>query len=264
MSKMRLVINSTLMFVLTSVAEMTLHEAGHFIAGLVFHTKPVLYHNYVANTIDACEKTKIIFASAGPLVSLVLGIVSYLLLRVTDISSAFLRLFFWYFSIAGFIGFFGYLLVAPFFSYGDTGFVLRALSFPPWVVIVSAVTGLLMLVICIRMLAPYAVSFMSTEVANDIKKRGQFVSELIFLPLLFGIPILALLNLPTPTFLSILAPLMSPWSVMYAYGYYLKGKPSRIGFDDRITIAGAMPMLWYILFVIIVVINRLLVYSFAF
>ncbi len=43
-------INLALLFIIATVTQMTLHELGHFIAGIVVHAKgTILYHNSVAH-----------------------------------------------------------------------------------------------------------------------------------------------------------------------------------------------------------------------
>src|SRR5258705_13880450 len=77
MNKKTLILNSTLLFSIATVATMTLHEGGHFMAAVFFHAKEVaLYHNYTAYKIEELSGTaQIITVAAGPLFSLVLGIV---------------------------------------------------------------------------------------------------------------------------------------------------------------------------------------------
>ena len=259
MNKMRLTLNAVTLFVSASILEMTLHEGGHFLAGIVMHMRPVLHHNYVSSASDSSTPNAgIWFAAAGPFVSLLLGIITLLMLR-TGRPQGFTKLFLWYFSISGFIGFWGYLMIAPFFSYGDTGYILRALNCPIWLIILLAVVGLAMLAVCVRLLAPFAVSLMNTQTSQDKGSRKKFVFGITELTLYIGIPIIALLNLPTPTFLSILAPLMSPWSLLYAYGYYLKGKPYKGTYDEQERSRGNMPIIWFVLLGATVIVNRLLV-----
>ncbi len=263
MNKLRLALNAVTLFVSASILEMTLHEGGHFLAGILMHMQPVLHHNYVSSASDGdTPNAGIWFAAAGPVASLLLGIITLLVLR-TGRPQGFTRLFLWYFSVSGFIGFWGYLMIAPFFSYGDTGYILRALNCPMWLIVLLAVVGLAMLAVSVRLLAPFAVSLMNTQTSGDKAERKKFVFGITELTLYIGIPIIALLNLPTPTFLSILAPLMSPWSLLYAYGYYLKGKPYDGMYDEGERIRGKMPVIWFVLLGIAVIVNRLLVMGFA-
>jgi hypothetical protein len=260
-NQLKLVVNAAALFVSASILEMTLHEAGHFVAGLLLHLRPTLYHNYVSWAKIPLPFASIYAASAGPVMSLITAMVTLLWLQAGN-PNGFARMFLWYFSFSGFVGFFGYLMIAPFFSYGDTGYVLRALECPMWLIITLAITGVLILVGSIRLLAPHMVSLMDEKAAVDKRARGQFVLSTVLYVLLIGIPLTALLNLPTPTFLSILAPLMSPWSLLYAYGYYMRGKPFRNQYGEQLSDRW-MPVGWWILFIALILLNRLLVFGYS-
>ena len=111
-----IIINSTLIFVIASILEMTLHECGHFIAGAIVGAKDlVLYHNYVSYSNEGLSLHQSIFVSgAGPLVSLAIGIVFQIICRFRKKKDMFF-LFFLYMSVFGHIGFWGYVMISPFF-----------------------------------------------------------------------------------------------------------------------------------------------------
>jgi len=70
-----LIINSSILFVIASILEMTFHEFGHFTAAVLVHARDVvLFHNSVSYNTDGLPLTKtMLIAAARPLVSLFIG-----------------------------------------------------------------------------------------------------------------------------------------------------------------------------------------------
>lgn len=262
--KSNLAINFTLAFILTNIMEMTLHECGHFVAGLLAGDKPILYHNAVKHATDLITPGKrIAIAAAGPIVSLVIGLTFALLLRTRRKADA-TGLFFLEMSIFGFIGVLGYTMVAPFFSYGDTGFVFRALGFPMWVVIGISGISILALFLTLKALAPYFVSFIGTSDAANVQNRRPVVSRMIAVPVMLGTLITTLLNLPSPTPLSLIAPICIPMSLFWVYRYYLTSSASPWGLNDEGTLSTGISQGLAIATLAIIIVNRLLVMGLQF
>ena len=260
MGTTRLATNSILLFIITAIIELILHEGGHFIAALSLGQHATLFHNYVGyNDETATLNQRIIFAAAGPVVSLLIGFTGHLWLHKKNMNP-FSRLFLWYLATAGYAGFFGYLMIAPIFTYGDTGFVLAALGSPMVLTIIIAITGFGMLYLAMGLLARHLVASMPGPVALDIHERRQWIRALIIFPLLIGTPLITLLNLPVPTFLSLLAPICTPFTLLYPYGYYIKGKPDfKYGHGEALT--ARIPWVLWLVLIAVVILNRLLVYG---
>jgi hypothetical protein len=258
-----LLINSTVFFVTAAVLETILHEAGHFVAGWLLGGSPTLFHNSVQFAFtENRETSSIISAAAGPLTSLFLGMFFHYNLNQREETNLG-TLFNIYMTAFSYIGFFGYLMVAPFFSYGDTGYILHALSFPTWSIYLVAVFGVFMMYILMASLTPHWVSLMHTETADDVQLRRDFIKNLIFLPLLIGIPIYTLCNLPTPTALSLIAPICSPLAILWVYGLYLKSTPYKIPIDTSETSNQKLGMVWTAFATVVFITNRLLVFGFT-
>jgi hypothetical protein len=253
-------INSTILFVIASILEMTLHELGHFIAAILVHAKEaVLHHNYVSDEAGDLPLRQIIFIKgAGPLVSLVIGMLFHLICSRQDKRNL-LFLFNLYMSIFGYIGFFGYLLIAPFFTSGDTGYICFVLEFPIWLTISIAVAGGFILYLLMRMLVRFFVEMGTAEIADNKELRPPFISALIFYPLLAGIVITTLLNLPVPTTLSLIAPLCSPFTIMWPYGLALSKKFPVNKMNPDMSNIKAIHFSWVIIFILVIILNRLLV-----
>jgi len=257
-----IIINSSILFVSAAVLQMTLHELGHFTAAILIHAKNVtLHHNYVSNETTGMPLSHgIFYAGAGPLVSLLIGVCFHFVCSRQKKRNM-LFLFNLYMSVFGYIAFFGYLMVAPFFTYGDTGYIFQALGFPVWLTVSLAVTGGVILYVVMRKLIRFFVEMGTIDMMADKQVRRIFMMSLIQYPLYIGIVITTLLNLPTPTVLSLIYPICSPFSIMWVYGTAVsKNYPPGNMNNDNSSINRIQPV-WLIIFVLIVVVNRLLVYG---
>ena len=141
-----IILNSTVSFIVSCILVMRLHEFGHFFASILLNAKRIsIHHNYVNYIDEGLSQGQIIFINAaGPIISLLIGIASHFICykdKVRGISFL-LKL---YFCAFGYIGFFGYLLIAPFFAVGDTGYICKVLGFPIALTIGIAIIGALTL-----------------------------------------------------------------------------------------------------------------------
>jgi len=257
--KRNIVINATILFIIAAILEMTLHECAHFFAAISIHAKAILYHNYVYYDMAGRSLSEEIYcAAAGPVFSLLIGIVAQLCLR-RNIANPLTRLFILFLAVFGYAGFWGYVGIAPFFSYGDTGFVLRALNCPMWLISVLAILAIPCLYITMKSLAKYFISLMSVDIAASIEERKKFINNIVVMPLIFGTIVYTLLNLPVPTTLSLIAPICSPLTILWPFNNYLNEKPANISHDNEQVIAKKISIPWLLILVLTVVVNRLLV-----
>ena len=241
---------------------MTLHELGHFVAAILIHAKDVtLHHNYVSTgTTDMSLPGAVFYAAAGPLVSLLIGVVFHLICTLQKKRNM-LFLFNLYLAVFGYIAFFGYLMVAPFFTYGDTGYIFKALNFPMWLTIGIAVMGGVALYSLMCKLIRFFVEMGTDKMITDKQSRLTFMSSLVQYPLYAGIVITTLLNLPTPTMLSLIYPICSPFSIMWAYGRGLSKAYPADKMNTNINGINSIQPVWLIILFLIVIMNRLLVYG---
>lgn len=126
-----------------------------------------------------------------------------------------------YMAVFGYIGFLGYLMIAPLSRDGDTGYIFYSLDFPFLLTIAIALAGGVTLYFVMNWLTKYFVEMGSKEVVENKETRYSFIHSLILLPLLIGIVITTLLNLPIPVFLSLMAPVFSPFSLLWPYSNLL-------------------------------------------
>ncbi len=254
------ILNSTLLFMVATILEMTLHECGHFIMAILVHASGVsLHHNYVSDNDDSVSlASNLLVKGMGPAVSLLIGIIFHIVCKKYS-GRNLLFLFFLYMSVFGYIGFFGYLLIAPLFTGGDTGYICHALNFPMTLTVSIAVAGLIILYLLIRNLTPYFVSMGTEAMITDAKERRQFIKALVMWPLYAGIIITTLLNLPIPTFLSLIAPIFSPFTLFWTFGLALDKKYPSLQYNLNFEKFNSLSTVLIIVSVLIIVMNRLLV-----
>jgi hypothetical protein len=260
-SKLKYVtVNSTILFIITCILEMTLHEFGHYFTSIMVHAKGIsIHHNYTSNTDEGLSLISMLFIKgAGPVVSLLIGMVFHLVCSIQK-KRNFSFLFNLYMAAFGYIGFFGYLMIAPIFTGGDTGYICWALKFPFWLTIGIAISGGLILYMLVRDLMKYFVEMGSKEILEKKGTRIAFVNSVLLLPILFGIPVTTLLNLPVVTLISLIAPVCSPFTLLWDYGNALnKNYPVRT-MNDQFERLNKLNFVLIILLILTIIYNRILV-----
>lgn len=257
-----IVINSTMLFVIASILVMTLHEFGHFFTSILIHAQQIsIHHNYTSNSsVGISAIRSIIIKISGPFISLIIGVLFHFICSCKERRNI-LFLFFTYMSIFGYIGFFGYLIIAPFTPGGDTGYVFYSLGFPLWVMILSAIVGAVALYFLINSLMKYFVEMGSNEIIENGVDRVKFIRSLIFYPLVFGIILTTLLNLPVPVIISLISPICGSLTVLCGYDnaskkdYLLKNTNKEFDKFNKLS------LILFGFFVLTIILNRLLVYG---
>jgi len=264
MNAKNIIINSSLLFIISSVFMTNLHELGHFITAIVVKAENVrLFHNYVTYDSDLLPlHFKILITAAGPIVSLLVGLLFHMVCANYKQRNL-LFLFYLYMTVFGYISFFGYLMVSPFFIEGDTGYIFNELGFSFWLTLLISFTGIASIFFILKKLSKYFAEMGTKEVLGNADLRKQFANSLILYPLFIGIISTTLLNLPVPVFLSLLYPLFSPLAIMFCYGNLLGNKYSAKMFNENFhQIDKIQPMLFGYL-ALIIIMNRLLVLDFS-
>lgn len=122
-------INSSVAFILAGMLTITLHEMAHFITALLLGDNAKIFPPYVQTSNGISLHSHIIVASAGPIFSLISGLLIIRLL--SNKGQGFMRLFWTWLGFLSAQTGFGYFLIAPLAKAGDTGFVLSSLK-SPW------------------------------------------------------------------------------------------------------------------------------------
>ncbi len=254
--------NSTMLFVIATLWQQSLHESGHFVTAILVHAKDIsMHHNYVRHDTSTIPmSSQLCIASAGPLTSLFIGILFQLICRSFSKRNL-LFLFFLFMSVFGYINFGGYLLISPFFKGGDTGFVFLQLGFPLWLTILLAVGGAVFLFYAMKMLCHYFVEMASADIINDKVKRRLFINSLVKYPIYFGALVTTLLNLPVVTFLSLIYPLFSPFTLFWGFGYMMETPYPATNANMEMNKLNSLSPVVIIGFVLTIICNRLLVHG---
>ena len=206
---------ATLLYTAAFLLTVMVHELGHAVVSKVLGGQPVLHHASVDNRNEHLSvRSEVAIALAGPLVSLVQGLLVLVAARRGRATGngALFRL---YLGVFGLINFLGYLLTGPFVPYGDIGRAEALERVPAWASIVLAVLAAAALHRLIAGTAPLFVHF-GGELARPT--RGRLMQALVALPWLLGSVLITLLSLPVPTLLSLIYPPMSSLVLGAAYG----------------------------------------------
>ena len=215
-------INSTLAFVSAFIITTIIHESGHFLSYYSFGAQAILYHNSVYTPDQQLDiLTRIISALAGPVISCIQGIIfAIIVLRKQDNSTRYL-LFLWL-SLLGFINFFGYLMLTPLSTQGDTGKVAELLNLSYQTRIFIAVFGLVIIVIIVLKIGKFFSNFIPNKTV--MSERRRYINSLLLYPILAGSIINVILAFPIPVILSVIYPATSSFVILSAYGIILKAE----------------------------------------
>lgn len=136
---LRPLVSSTVAFALALLVMITLHELAHAAAALSLGLSPVL-GPFSVDTGGVTAAQNATTAAAGPLFSLVSGL---MLLALPRFGTPFTRVFVLWFGLVSVQEFSGYLITGLFVPGGDVGTVLSATGAPFWVGVLAFVVGVL-------------------------------------------------------------------------------------------------------------------------
>lgn len=118
----------------------TVHEFAHGVAGVALGLRPTVYPDQVATAVDGSTGQRLITALAGPVASLVIGV---LVLLAAPVPRTFWGLLLFWFGTLNVQEFSGYLMTGPFVAIGDIGQALGLVSAPAVAYIAVFAAGLL-------------------------------------------------------------------------------------------------------------------------
>lgn len=251
-----ILINSTLAFVSAFIITTIIHEFGHYISYLIFGANPTLFHNYVQIPDQQLDlHVKIISALAGPVFSLIQGLIFSIIISKWKENSAKYLLILWL-SLLGFVNFFGYLLMTPLSKVGDTGKAAELLNMSYVFRILIAVIGLAILIWVILKIGKYFSNFIPADL--DLKQRSKYVYHIMFFPIMIGSLVNMLLAFPVVAILSVIYPLTSSYVIMSSFGSILK---SKLSLQEATAIGNNIKLQLVFLALITIIINRLLTFG---
>jgi len=213
----RLAFTAILLYIAAYLLTIVLHEVAHATMALALGDHPVLYNTSVQTTNPRLSNAAhVLIAAAGPVFSLVQGLVLLPLLRRNRGTSP--GSLFWLFMGAfGLINFFGYLMIAPLVAGGDTGQIVARLHVPAAAQWAAAGGGLLCLSLLIGSTAPLFLRYLPAETQADSAARTSGMRALLLWPWLVGSVVLVLLALPAPQLAIVANMFMSPMVLGRAY-----------------------------------------------
>ena len=216
-----LLINSTLAFIAAFFITTIVHESGHFIAYYIYGADPVLYHNHVSIPDQNLSiHVSAIAAMAGPIASLLQGIFFSIVVTNKGEDDKVFNLCFLWLSLLGFVNFFGYLMLTPLSTAGDTGKFAELLNLDYLYRILIAIMAIIVLILIILKLGKNFGNFIPVEKDMIIKKK--YVYRVMFYPILIGSVVNSIFAFPIPVFLSIFYPATSSFVIMSSFGVILR------------------------------------------
>lgn len=157
---------SSTAFVLAAIVNSVLHELAHATAGLAQGLTPTVSPFSVSYVPDGTTDQQIVTAAAGPVFSLVLGLV--LLAVARHWGRGIVRLFWLWLTFMALMNFVGYLMIAPVAQVGDTGKVLKLLDAPA-----AAYVGVLVLGVAGLFALAYGFATQINRYAPDLATERQ-------------------------------------------------------------------------------------------
>ena len=149
--------NSTVAFVVGQMVVVVLHESAHAVTGLLQGYRATEFAGEVRFSPEQTTRALVVTALAGPVFSLVSGLVAMMFRPFRGRGFAEL-LWAWFAFLSAQEGF-GYLTIAPIITNGDTGAALSALHAPGWVGWLCTAIGLAGTVFLARRFAVVGVRF---------------------------------------------------------------------------------------------------------
>ncbi|PPF43182.1 hypothetical protein C5B85_14645 [Pseudoclavibacter sp. AY1F1] len=214
-----LLVNSSVAFVLAGIIATTTHEVSHLVAGLIVGESGTLFATSVEFAGERSVSDQITTAATGPIFSLVSGLLLIFVSR--EWGRGFGRLLWmWVGFMSAQIGF-GYFLIAPFATVGDTGRVLALLEAPPIASWVSLALGMVGTLLLSALFARRVVAY-SDGTDESMRAFGIFswligtgVLVVIYLPAAFRLP-------PEAVFISLLGVVAAGiFAPMFSFFYRL-------------------------------------------
>jgi hypothetical protein len=179
-----LLASSALALTLAAPIAVTLHELAHAVAGLLLGVDADLRPNSVSYVPELAADGQVLTAAAGPVFSLVFGVVVLLLGR--KVGGGFLRLLLLWTGLVSMQNFAGYLLIAPFARAGDSGQVMALLGAPAGAYVAPVVLGVALTLLNAR--------FLAGQVTRYARSQDE-LRHLVLLPWLVGTAITVVLTL---------------------------------------------------------------------
>jgi hypothetical protein len=193
MSRQRaLSVNSALAFASAELVTAALHEAGHGLAAQAFGFSPHIYAFYENNPSGNARETLTILA-AGPLTSLLLGVIFWAWYRAAKPRYSYGRLLLLWLALIGVMELVNYLIVTPWLVGGDTARIADVLQWPTTARYGLTAIGVVLVVFLGRPAARAMLAVAPRSIAIESPEaRRRFIMRSFYFPLLAGVILTAL------------------------------------------------------------------------
>lgn len=227
----RLVFVAVCLYTAAFLVTVLLHEAAHALMALAVGVHPTLFNSHV-DTPPAGPRQEILIALAGPVFSLVQGVVG-LGLTSRGRGTGAGALFGLFLGVFGVINFLGYVMTGPVVDYGDVGQAEKLLGVPIAAAIVLAVAAAVAVMLAVRATAPLFMRFVPTAgpgaTPAEVKaQKRRYLWPLLGWPWLLGSLLITVLGWPLPNILSLIYPPMSSLVLGAAFGAAVR-RPDLLG-----------------------------------
>lgn len=255
-----ILINSSLIRISSGLLTTIIHELGHFFVSILLGNSATLYHNRVETHGENLDfLNQLLIPMGGPIVSLLQGIFCMLIYKKAKNGIASLLLL--WLGIGGLMGFFGYMMIAPMFTIGDTGRIFELLEIPMGWQITLASISLLLFTFLLMKFHRYFEHFIPENITDEKTKRVKWAKILILYPVLIGIAVTSIMQFPVVYFLSILPSLTMPFMLFMVYGMMIMSKNTVDKKENKNVSELSIPII--VLFILTIIAFRLLVYGFT-
>ena len=236
-------------FIITTI----IHECGHYFFYLLFDANPTLFHNYVQTSNQSLPLHAIVISAlAGPLFSLFQGLIFGYVVNNGKRNTPGFLVYLWL-SLLGFVNFFGYLVMTPFTTTGDTGKVAELINMNFSIRILIACIGFVLLLWIIFKVAKNFSNFIPAE--KDAHLKAKYIYQLMFFPIMAGSLVNVILAFPVVAVLSIIYPATSSYVIMSSFPIILKStSPNTTISELEVKIQSSL----VVLILSTIVLNRLL------
>lgn len=251
-----ILINSSLARITSALLVTIIHETGHFITSLALGNKATLFHNRVETHGENLNfLNQLLIPMGGPVISLIQGV--FCMMMYKKIQNGIASLVVLWLGISGLMAFFGYMMIAPLSTVGDTGKIFQLLELQMFWQITIALLALGFFTLLLLRFHKDFEQFVPESIQEGKLIRAKWARLLIIYPVLIGIVITTLMQFPIVVFLSILPSLMMPFMLFLVYGQMIMSKSVIIKEQNKNINKISFPLL--ILTVVTIIIFRLLV-----
>ncbi|MBE3007617.1 hypothetical protein IL992_00170 [Microbispora sp. NEAU-D428] len=178
----------SLSYATAQLVEVFLHEGSHALAARAAGFHPAIGQFVELHVPSPHRELEALVAAAGPVGSLVTGLVCWALYRRRGPSYS--RLLLMWLAMTGVVAFLGYLVVTPLLAVGDTGVLARLYHVPAAVQFLVAAVAMAVLYLVTRPLSRMYLDSLPASVPLDTPHARKAAVTRLWIPYLIGLALL--------------------------------------------------------------------------